>query len=312
MARSAIEIADLGSRPAAGWRDYLELCKPRVVALMILTSVIGMLLATPGLVPWEVMILGNLGIALCAGSAATVNHLVDRHVDQKMLRTHNRPVATGRLGVLPAAGFALVIGALGMMILLVFVNAVTAWLTLASLLGYAVVYTLFLKRATPQNIVIGGIAGAAPPLLGWTAVTGEIGGHGLLLMLIIFAWTPPHFWALAVYRKEEYAKADIPMLPVTHGERYTKIHIVLYTVILLAVSLLPYATGMLSWLYLLGAVVLGGGFLYWSVRLLCSDNRRLGMETFRYSIVYLMALFVIMLADHYLLPPNPLMTVTGG
>lgn len=311
MARSATELTAVGSPASAGWRDYLELCKPRVVALMILTSVIGMLLATPAVVPWEVMLLGNLGIALCAGSAATVNHLVDRHVDQKMLRTHNRPVATGRLGVLPATGFALLIGTLGMMILLVFINAVTAWLTLASLLGYAVVYTLFLKRATPQNIVIGGIAGAAPPLLGWTAVTGDIGGHGLLLMLIIFAWTPPHFWALAVYRKEEYAKADIPMLPVTHGERYTKIHILLYTLILFAVSLLPYATGMLSWLYLLGAVTLGSGFLYWSVRLLISDDRQLGMETFRYSIIYLMALFVIMLADHYLLPAGMALPLAG-
>lgn len=312
MTRSATEVTAVGSQVSAGWRDYLELCKPRVVALMILTSVIGMLLATPGMVPWEVMILGNLGIALCAGSAATINHLVDRRIDRQMLRTRNRPIATGRLGSLPAAAFALLTGTLGMMILLIFINPVTAWLTLASLLGYAVIYTLFLKRATPQNIVIGGIAGAAPPLLGWTAVTGDIGGHGLLLMLIIFAWTPPHFWALAVYRKEDYAKADIPMLPVTHGERYTKIHIVLYTLMLLAVSLLPYATGMLSWLYLLGAVTLGGGFLYWSVRLLLSDDRQLGMDTFRYSIIYLMALFVIMLADHYLLPVDTALPLAGG
>ena len=291
----------------ANWRDYYELCKPNVVALMILTSAIGMLLATPGMVPLDVLVMGNLGIALCAGSAATVNHLVDRHIDQKMLRTFNRPVATGRVAPLPALAFAGALGGMGMVILLAFVNALTAWLTLASLLGYAVVYTLFLKRATPQNIVIGGIAGAAPPLLGWTAVTGEIGGHGLLLVLIIFAWTPPHFWALAVHRKDEYAKADIPMLPVTHGERYTKIHILLYTLILFAVSMLPYVTGMLNWLYLLGAVVLGLGFVYWSVRLLMSDDRQLGMETFKYSIIYLMALFVIMLADHYLLPTNPIM-----
>ena len=207
-----------------------------------------------------------------------------------------------------AALFALAVGVAGMVILLVFINPLTAWLTLASLLGSAVIYTLFLKRATPQNIVIGGLAGAAPPLLGWTAVTGEIGGHGLLLVLIIFAWTPPHFWALAVHRKEEYALADIPMLPVTHGERYTKIHILLYTIILFAVSLLPYATGMLNWLYLLGAVVLGVGFLYWSVRLLLSDDGQLGMDTFKYSILYLMTLFVIMLADHYLLPANPLVS----
>ena len=295
-------------QPSASWRDYLELCKPRVVALMILTSLIGMLLAAPSWVPLDILILGNLGIALCAGSAAAVNHLVDRQIDQKMLRTFNRPIATGRLAPLPAAIFAMAVGLSGMAILLTFVNALTAWLTLASLLGYAVIYTLFLKRATPQNIVIGGLAGAAPPLLGWTAVTGEVGGHGLLLVLIIFAWTPPHFWALAIHRKEEYANADIPMLPVTHGERYTKIHILLYTIILFAVTLLPYATGMLNWLYLLGAVVLGIGFLYWAVLLLISDKPSVGMDTFKYSIVYLMLLFIIMLADHYFLPVNPLMS----
>ena len=309
MANTVIENSSNQMAAAARWSDYLELCKPRVVALMILTSVIGMLLAVPGMVPLDVLILGNLGIALCAGSAATVNHLVDRQIDQKMLRTFNRPVATGRVEPVKAAWFALATGVVGMAILLVFINALTAWLTLASLLGYAVVYTLFLKRATPQNIVIGGIAGAAPPLLGWTAVTGELGGYGLLLVLIIFAWTPPHFWALAVHRKDEYANADIPMLPVTHGEHYTKIHILLYTLILFAVSLLPYATGMLNWLYLTGAVVLGAGFLYWAVRLLLSDDASLGMDTFKYSIIYLMALFVVMLLDHYLLPPNPLLGI---
>ncbi|GAA6151458.1 heme o synthase [Pseudoteredinibacter isoporae] len=284
------------------WRDYLELCKPGVVLLMILTSVIGMLLAVPGAVPLDIFLLGNLGIALCAGSAATINHLVDRQIDQKMARTLNRPVARGRVEPLNAAIFALVLGTVGMAILLLFVNEITAYLTLASLLGYAVVYTLFLKRATPQNIVIGGIAGAAPPLLGWTAVTGEVAGHGLLLMLIIFAWTPPHFWALAVHRKDEYAKADIPMLPVTHGERYTKIHILLYTFILLAVSLLPFATGMLNWFYLLGAVGLGLGFLYWALVMLLTDRKNAGMQTFKYSIIYLMCLFVVMLIDHYAFP----------
>lgn len=291
-------------KQTASWRDYLELCKPSVVLLMILTSVIGMLLAVPGAVPLDVLIIANLGIALCAGSAAAVNHLVDRGIDQKMARTRNRPIAKGRLEPLQAATFAAVLGVLGMTLLLVFINQLTAWLTLASLLGYAVVYTLFLKRATPQNIVIGGIAGAAPPLLGWVAVTGEIGGHGLLLVLIIFAWTPPHFWALAVHRKDDYAKADIPMLPVTHGEHYTKIHILLYTVILFMVTLLPYATGMLNWLYLGGAVVLGLGFIYWALVMLFSKKPDTGMKTFRYSIVYLMVLFVVMLADHYLLPVN--------
>lgn len=286
----------------AVWRDYYEMCKPNVVALMILTSLIGMLLAVPGMVPLDVLVFGNLGIALCAGSAATVNHLVDRRIDQIMARTHNRPLARGRVEPLQAIIFAAVLGLAGMAILIGFVNQLTAWLTLASLVGYAFIYTLFLKRATPQNIVIGGLAGAAPPLLGWTAVTGEISGHALLLVLIIFAWTPPHFWALAVHRKAEYAKADVPMLPVTHGTAYTKVHIFLYTLIMFAVTLLPYATGMLNWLYLLGAVVLGIGFIYWSLVLLLTEKKSAGMDTFKYSIVYLMALFLIMLVDHYLLP----------
>ncbi len=283
------------------WRDYLELTKPNVVALMILTSLIGMFLAVPGMVPLDVLVLGNLGIALCAGSAATVNHLVDRQVDLKMARTHNRPVATGRVDPVRAVLFAAVLGFAGMAILLVFINALTAWLTLASLVGYAVIYTLFLKRATPQNIVIGGLAGAAPPLLGWTAVTGEIHGHALLLVLIIFAWTPPHFWALAVHRRDEYAKAKVPMLPVTHGDQYTRLHILLYTIILVLVSVMPFVTGMSGWLYLLGALVLGGGFVYWAVVLLRGRKADAGMDTFKYSIVYLMLLFVVMLVDHYLI-----------
>lgn len=290
------------------WRDYLELCKPKVVALMLLTSVIGMLLATSAMVPLDIMILGNLGIALCAGSAATINHLVDRHIDQKMKRTHNRPIAKGRVNPQQALFFSLAIGLLGMSILLLFVNELTAWLTLASLLGYALIYTLFLKRASPQNIVIGGLAGAAPPLLGWTAVTSSIDGYGLLLVLIIFAWTPPHFWALAVHRKDDYAKADIPMLPVTHGERYTKLHILLYTVILFLVTLLPYLTGMFNWFYLLGAIALGGGFIYWSIVMLLDKVPNAPIETFKYSIIYLMALFLVMLVDHYVLPVNPILS----
>ncbi len=286
----------------AHWKDYLELCKPRVVALMLLTSLIGMLLAVPGMVPVHILFWGNLGIALCAASAATINHLVDRSIDQKMQRTLNRPVAKGRVEPCNALLFAFCIGALGMAVLLIFINALTAWLTLASLVGYALVYTLFLKRATPQNIVIGGIAGAAPPLLGWTAVTNNVDAYGLLLVLIIFAWTPPHFWALAVHRKEDYAKADVPMLPVTHGERYTKIHILLYTIIMLIVTLLPYVIGMFHWLYLVGALLLGGRFIYWSVILLLDKHPNAAMQTFNYSIFYLMALFIIMLVDHYLLP----------
>ena len=285
----------------AVWRDYLELTKPNVVALMILTTVIGMFLSVPGMVPVNVLILGNLGIALCAGAAAVVNHVVDRQIDTKMARTVNRPVAKGRVEPVQAMVFATVLGLLGMAILLVYINPLTAWLTLASLVGYAGVYTLFLKRTTPQNIVIGGLAGAAPPLLGWTAVTGEIHGHALLLVLIIFAWTPPHFWALAIHRKDEYAKADIPMLPVTHGEKYTKLHILLYTLMLLVISVLPFVTGMSGWLYLLGALALGIGFIYWAIVMMVGKKANAGMDTFKYSIIYLMALFVIMLLDHYLI-----------
>jgi len=284
---------------SVSWRDYLELCKPNVVALMILTSLIGMLLATEGFVSFQVLLFGNLGIALCAGSAAAVNHIVDRRIDNQMARTHNRPVATGRMTPRQAILFALTTGILGMLVLLVFINQLTAWLTLASLIGYAFVYTMFLKRATPQNIVIGGLAGAAPPLLGWTAVTGEIHYNALLLVLIIYAWTPPHFWALAIHRKEEYATAEIPMLPVTHGEQYTKINIVLYTLLLIVITILPFLTGMFGWLYLTGALGLGLGFLYWSLVMLWGSDDESGMKTFKYSITYLMALFCIMLLDHY-------------
>ncbi len=290
----------------ASWRDYKELTKPNVVLLMIITSAIGMFMAVPGMVPLDALVLGNLGIALCAGAAAAINHLVDERIDQRMARTSRRPVAQGVIGPRQAALFALVLGALGMTILLVWVNPLTAWLTLLSLLGYAVVYTMFLKRATPQNIVIGGLAGAAPPLLGWTAVTGEIHGHALLLVLIIFAWTPPHFWALAIHRREEYAAVDIPMLPVTHGVAFTKLHILLYTIIMVLITLLPYATRMSGPLYLLGAVMLGGGFLYWAMVLMWGDNDKAPMETFKYSLVYLTALFVVMLVDHYLFPVNTL------
>lgn len=301
-------MSEMQQTGAATWRDYKELTKPNVVLLMILTSVIGMFMAVPGMVPLRVLLLGNLGIALCAGAAAAVNHLVDQRVDQKMARTRKRPLAQGRVGNLQAGLFALALGAAGMYILLRWINPLTAWLTLASLVGYAFVYTMFLKRATPQNIVIGGLAGAAPPLLGWTAVTGEIHGHALLLVLIIFAWTPPHFWALAIARREEYAAVEIPMLPVTHGVAFTKLHILLYTIIMFLITLLPFATRMSGPLYLLGAVVLGGGFLYWAVELLRDKNPKAPMETFRYSIIYLMALFVIMLIDHYLFPIH----VSGG
>ena len=290
---------NLSKVESAHWKDYLELTKPKVVALMVLTVVIGMCLATPGLVPLDVFIFGNIGIAFCAGSAAVINHVVDRRIDDIMARTHNRPIARGRVEPRQALMFAFTLGVLGMAVLVWLVNPLTAWLTLASLIGYAFIYTSLLKRATPQNIVIGGLAGAAPPLLGWTAVTGQFEGHALLLVLIIFAWTPPHFWALAIHRKDEYAKADVPMLPVTHGEAYTKLHILLYTVIMLLVSILPFLTGMSGIIYLAGALVLGGRFLFWSIVLLRDSRPHAAIKTFKYSITYLMLLFVVLLIDHY-------------
>jgi len=287
--------------PRATWRDYLELTKPRVVALMILTALIGMCMAVPGFVPWQPLLLGNLGIALCAGAAAAINHLVDERIDQQMSRTRSRPVATGTVSPRAAAMFAACLALAGITVLVVWVNTLTAVLTVASLIGYAFVYTMFLKRATPQNIVIGGLAGAAPPLLGWTAVTGEIHGHALLLVLIIFAWTPPHFWALAIHRREEYASVGIPMLPVTHGVGFTALHIFLYTIIMFLITLLPFATLLSGWLYLLGAIVLGAIFIYWSIEILRGKNSKAPMETFKFSITYLMVLFVVMLADHWLI-----------
>lgn len=292
-------------RTRAGWRDYLELTKPKVVALMLITALVGMFLATPGAVPWRVLLLGNLGIGLCAGAAAAVNHVVDRRIDALMARTRLRPVVAGRVSPAAALLFALLLALAGQALLLAFTNVLTAWLTLASLLGYAVLYTGFLKRATPQNIVIGGLAGAAPPLLGWTAVSGHLDPQALLLVLIIFAWTPPHFWALAIHRKADYAKAAIPMLPVTHGEGYTKLHILLYTLILFAVSLLPFVVHMSGPLYLAGALALGARFLDWAWALYRGCREGAALRTFKYSISYLFALFIVLLADHYLLPSLP-------
>ncbi|MBK0060018.1 protoheme IX farnesyltransferase [Pseudomonas sp. S44] len=288
-------------RQRAGWRDYLELTKPKVVVLMLITSLVGMFLATRAGVPWTVLLFGNLGIALCAGGAAVVNHVLDRRIDALMARTCKRPVAKGRVAPLPALAFALALAIAGMALLLAFTNPLTAWLTLASLLGYAVVYTGFLKRATPQNIVIGGLAGAAPPLLGWVAVSGHLSAEPLLLVLIIFTWTPPHFWALAIHRKEEYAKAEIPMLPVTHGEHYTKLHILLYSLVLLAVSLLPYAIHMSGPLYLGCALLLGLRFVQWAWVLYRGTRPHAAIGTFKYSIAYLFLLFIALLVDHYLL-----------
>ena len=285
----------------ASWRDYLEMCKPRVVLLMLLCAIVGMFLATPGMVPVEIIIPGLLGIGLVAGSAAVVNHVADAHIDAQMARTQNRPMAKGRINGPQGVLFSAVIGIAGFLILWFGVNPLTAWLNLASWAGYGLIYTFFLKRATPQNIVIGGLFGAAPPLFGWTAVTGSVDPGGLLLVLIIFAWTPPHFWALALERKEEYAKAGIPMLPVTHGEAYTRLHILLYTVILVISTLLPFIIGMSGLLYLIGALALGGVFIYWAAVLLRANNPRAPMQTFKYSIVYLGLLFTLLLVDHYFL-----------
>jgi protoheme IX farnesyltransferase len=283
----------------ARWRDYLELTKPKVVALIVFTAVVGMFLAAPGMVPLDLLVFATLGIGLASGSAAAINHVVDRKIDAIMGRTHNRPLPQGQLGTREALAFAVVIGALAMALLVLFVNTLTAVLTFLSLIGYAVIYTMYLKRATPQNIVIGGAAGAAPPVLGWCAVTGSADPGALLLFLIIFTWTPPHFWALAIHRSEEYAKVGMPMLPVTHGHDHTRLQILLYTVLLLLVTLLPYSYGMSGGLYLGGALVLGLGFLYYAVRLYQADDPRMPMKTFGYSIIYLMALFAFLLVDHY-------------
>lgn len=280
-------------------RDYLELTKPRVVALITFTAMVGMLLATPGMVPWEVLVFGSLGIALMAGSAAAINHLVDRRVDAMMARTRHRPLPSGHLESWQVLGFAVIIGLVGLGLLLAFTNPLTAILTFASLIGYAVIYTLFLKRATPQNIVIGGAAGAAPPLLGWTAVTGQVDSGALLLFLIIYIWTPPHFWALAIHRRHDYANADIPMLPVTHGVAFTRLHILLYTILLFLITLLPFLTGMSGWIYLISAVLLGLRFLSYAVRLYATGDDRLAMPTFGFSIVYLFGLFAALMLDHY-------------
>ncbi|WP_337245995.1 heme o synthase [Luteimonas sp. gir] len=290
-------------------REYWTLTKPRVVALIVFTALVGMFLAVPGLPPARESVFGLLGIWLAAASAAAINHLIDQRIDKVMARTAHRPLATGALRPGQVLAFALVLGALSMAILILLVNTLTAVLTFASLIGYAVVYTGWLKRATPQNIVIGGIAGAAPPLLGWAAVTGMTGqwdwAHALLLVLIVFVWTPPHFWALAIFRREDYARALVPMLPVTHGVAYTRWQILIYTVLLVVVTLLPVAIGMSGLFYLGGAVVLGLVFLWYAWRLLDPPDEFFAMRMFNYSVVYLMALFAFLLVDHWLLPWLP-------
>ncbi|MDH5191626.1 MAG: heme o synthase [Gammaproteobacteria bacterium] len=280
-------------------KRYFELCKPKVVALIVFTAVVGMLLATPGMVPLDILIFGTLGIGLAASSGAAINHWVDQRIDAVMERTQNRPLAHGDLDSNNALIFAIGMGVIGIGMLILMVNILTAILTFFALIGYAVIYTMFLKRSTSQNIVLGGAAGAAPPVLGWAAVTGEVNTEALLLFLIIFIWTPPHFWALAIKRRDEYAKAGIPMLPVTHGVAFTKLHILLYTLMLLVVTIIPFMISMSGIIYLAGAIALGLGFLYHVVKLYRKDCDIQAMRTFGYSIFYLSALFAFLLADHY-------------
>ena len=284
------------------WRDYYEITKPRVVALLVLTALVGMCLSVPGVIPWQILIPAMLGIGLVSSAAAAINHIVDQRIDFVMGRTHNRPLPNGRISQRNAIIFASVLAVVGFVMLYGLVNPLTAWLTFAGLLGYSFVYTMYLKRATPQNITIGGLAGAIPPLLGWTAMTNEIAPNALLLVLLIFTWTPPHFWALAIHRREDYAKVNIPMLPVTHGVNFTKTQILLYTVLLFVVGLLPYLVGMSNWLYLVGAVVLNLMFFAYAWKLKFSADENTAMDTFKFSIIHLMLLFIILLADHYLLP----------
>jgi protoheme IX farnesyltransferase len=297
-------------RPPAAWRDYFELTKPKVVALIVFTAIVGALLATPGPPPLHALVFGSLGIALASACAATVNHVLDRHIDARMARTRGRPLPTGRLGARQALTFAAALGISGMAILFLLVNALTAVLTFCSLIGYAVIYTVWLKRATSQNIVIGGAAGAAPPVLGWTAVTNSLDFHALLLFLIIFVWTPPHFWPLAIARHDEYARAAIPMLPVTHGVRHTQRQVLFYTVLLVLVTVLPFVTGMSGFIYLGVVLVLDAMFLYYALRMAVSPRADLPMKVFKFSVRYLMLLFAALLIDHYLPITNAASLVT--
>jgi len=296
--------SSLASQPLASRANqFFQLTKPRVVSLIVFTAVIGMFLATPGMVPLQVLVAGTLGIALTAGAAAAVNCLVEQKIDAVMARTSWRPLPRGQVTPLQTFVFAGIVGGAGLGILYQWVNVLTMWLTLATFVGYAVIYTVVLKPMTPQNIVIGGASGAMPPVLGWTAVTGEIAPDALLLFLIIFAWTPPHFWALALYKKQEYAKAGVPMLPVTHGDKFTRLHVLLYTVILAAVTLMPFVTRMSGAIYLVSVVVLDAVFLWYAVRIYVAYSDRLAQRTFRYSIAYLTLLFAALLVDHYFRVP---------
>lgn len=290
-------VAPVAARPH--WRDYLELTKPRVVMLLMLTAIVGMFMATDAMVPLDVLLLGSFGMACAMGAAAAVNHVVDQRIDALMARTGNRPIVQGKISPQKALLFATVLSVVSMFILSFFINTLTAFLTLFGIVGYAFVYTLYLKRATPQNIVIGGLAGAIPPLLGWTAVTNQVDPHALLLVLIVFVWTPPHFWALAIHRRDDYAKAGIPMLPVTHGIEYTKSAVLHYTLLLCLCTLLPYLSGMSGLIYLTATLVLNSLFIVYACKLKFTHTPGIAMKTFGYSIVYLMCLFIALLVDHY-------------
>ncbi|AWL10589.1 Protoheme IX farnesyltransferase [Saliniradius amylolyticus] len=300
MAKSAALSQSTHSQ--GSWRDYYEMTKPNVVLLLLLTALVGMCLSTPGWLAWQPIIAGLAGIGALSAAAAVINHVADRQIDAKMARTYHRPVSKGKVSPVKALSFAAALAVAGYILLDQAVNRLTALLTLASLVGYAFIYTVYLKRATPQNIVIGGLAGAAPPLLGWTAMTGEIHPHALLLVLIVFTWTPPHFWALAIHRHKDYARAKVPMLPVTHGIAYTKTSVLLYTLLLSLICLLPYLVGMSHGIYLLGSTALNAGFLYYAVKLkLAPDSEtKIAMTTFKFSILHLMVLFVVLLIDHYI------------
>lgn len=282
------------------FKNYFELTKPKVVSMMLITAIVGMLLATPNIPSFQIMIIALLGIGLCAASAATINQIIDRNIDAGMQRTSGRPLPQGEISPVNASLFALFLMIMGTIILIYFVNTLTALLTICSLIGYAFIYTVFLKRATPQNIVIGGLAGAAPPLLGWTAITNSIDPNALLLVLIIFVWTPPHFWALAIYRRDDYARESIPMLPVTHGVKFTKLQIILYTILLFIVSLLPYVVLMSGVIYLIASLVLGIIYLYTSFKMYFYDDNDYPMVSFQYSVYYIFLIFAALLLDHFL------------
>ncbi|AEE25120.1 MAG: heme o synthase [Paraglaciecola chathamensis] len=288
------------SKSALHWRDYYEMTKPKVVMLLLLTALVGMCLASETWISWKILLAGLTGIGFLSSAAAVINHVVDRKIDAQMARTSNRPLPKGKVSPKRALVFAGLLTVVGYVILELWVNRLTALLTLASLVGYAFVYTMYLKRATPQNIVIGGLAGAAPPLLGWTAVTNDIHAHALLLVLIIFIWTPPHFWALAIHREKDYARAQIPMLPCTHGIEFTKTSILLYTVLLALICVLPYLIGMTGAIYLIGSSALNAGFLYYAWKLKFASDEHTAMKTFKFSIIHLMVLFVVLLVDHYM------------